>query len=175
MDHNKVLLLLDQWAYSRKAVTWEWVIKPKAVFMGDLEMWQILVSIGFLLVIAEAFTAGFFALPAGLAFLATAFWAPFIESNTTLGMLLSAHLIASYLLTHRVIKPRFAVRKIDTAAQGMLGKEAVVTTAIEPHSNQGYVKLYADHWAAHAERTIEVGERVKILSVEGNRVFVERV
>ena len=143
--------------------------------MGELEMWQILASVGVLLVIAEAFTAGFFALPAGLAFLATSFWSPFIHSLPLLGVVLSGHLVASSLCTHRVIKPRFAIRKIETAAQGMIGKEVFVTKGIDSPSKDGSIKLYADIWQAHAAQKIAEGERVKIVSVEGNRVFVERI
>ncbi len=141
--------------------------------MGQLEIWQVLVSLGLLLVISEIFTAGFFALPAGIAFLVTAFWAPFISSIPVLGVVLSAHLVASYFVTHRFVKPRLTGRKIETAAQGMIGKEAVVTTRITPSSRSGYVKLYADLWAAEAKCSLDVGARVRILSVEGNRVVVE--
>ena len=56
----------------------------------------------------------------------------------------------------------------------LIGQTAMVTKTIEPHAS-GQVKIEGEVWLAHASQTIEENAKVKIVSVTGTRVTVERI
>ena len=140
----------------------------------DIEPWQVLASLGVVLALFEFFTPTFFALPAGLAFLATAVFALFTRNWSLLALLLALNLALVYALFHRFVWPRVSTRPTKTNAEAMVGKIAVVTEAIDPDSGSGEVKLYGDLWKVISEVPFSVGSRVLIVRTEGNRVVVTR-
>jgi inner membrane protein len=56
----------------------------------------------------------------------------------------------------------------------LIGQTAMVTKTIEPHAS-GQVKFEGETWLAHASQTIEENTKVKIVSVTGTRLTVERI
>ncbi|MBU0983047.1 MAG: NfeD family protein [candidate division Zixibacteria bacterium] len=73
---------------------------------------------------------------------------------------------------------KFAKRMTKESAElsnvdRMIGKVALVTKDIDPDLG-GRVQFEGETWAATATETIPSGARVKILSVSGTRVNVER-
>lgn len=56
----------------------------------------------------------------------------------------------------------------------LVGTIARVSERIEK-DQEGVVLLYGTYWRAHALESIEVGERVKVLKVEGTSLFVEKI
>ncbi len=63
-------------------------------------------------------------------------------------------------------------RKLSTGVEEMIGKEAVVRTALNP---KGTVLAEGELWTAVAEgSTIEAGEEVLITKVEGLKLWVAR-
>jgi membrane protein implicated in regulation of membrane protease activity len=73
-------------------------------------------------------------------------------------------------LAKRITKP--APR--DSNVDAMLGKTAIVTAAIDPDRG-GKVRFEGEIWQATAQEPIEENSRVKILSVSGTRLHVERL
>ena len=137
-----------------------------------MEPWQILAVAGVLLFLAEFFTPSFFTLPAGLAFLATAFLAAFVKDWPILLGALTANLLVVYWIFQRHVWPRVRRGRTETNASGMVGQTAVVTEAVDPAAGSGYVKLYGDSWRAVSDQAFDVGAKVKIIGTDGNKVVV---
>lgn len=137
-----------------------------------MENWHIFAALGVILVILEIFTPSFFMLPAGVAFLLTAAWAPLLDSLTANIGVLALHLIVIYTIFYLWVWPRMSKKAPQTNASGMSGQIATVTEAVRPDGTSGYVKLYGDSWRAISEHSFEIGERVVILRTDGNKVVV---
>lgn len=137
-----------------------------------MEAWQILAVVGVLLLVVEFFTPSFFTLPAGLAFLATAFLAAFVTDWPILLGALTVNLLVVYWIFQRHVWPHVKKGRMETNASGMVGQTAVVTEAVDPEAGTGYVKLYGDSWRVVSDRAFDVGAKVKIIGTDGNKVVV---
>jgi membrane-bound serine protease (ClpP class) len=138
-----------------------------------MEPWLILAIVGALLAILEVFSAGFFMLPAGIAFMLTAAIASFLTSWPPILLTLASLLAATYVLFYFAVWPRVRGKSRETTgAIGMVGKIAVVTEAITSETGMGYVQLYGDSWRAISETPFSTGAKVRILATEGNKVIV---
>lgn len=138
--------------------------------------WLILAILGAFLAVAEIFTATFFALPAGIAFVLTAAFAPWFDTWPPLLGILAGWLVVTYVVFSLFVWPRMRPKATTgTGADGMIGKVATVTEAITRESGIGYVQLYGDSWRAISEQPFAVGDKVKILATEGNKVIVGSV
>jgi len=138
-----------------------------------MEPWLILAIIGAVLAISEIFTATFFLLPAGIAFLLGAALSPALSGWPVTFGVLSGLLGLTYILFYFAVWPRLRAKSgSETGAHGMVGKIATVTEAITLESGIGYVQLYGDSWRAISESAFAVGAKVQILATEGNKVIV---
>jgi inner membrane protein len=66
-------------------------------------------------------------------------------------------------------------RPMSTTSAGLVGEEAVVTTAIVPDTLKGKVRVRSEIWSARASQPIPVGTRVKVVHGEGVSLAVEPV
>jgi membrane protein implicated in regulation of membrane protease activity len=57
----------------------------------------------------------------------------------------------------------------------LIGRQGIVTVAIQPDNIKGKVKIGNESWSASAEQEMPVGTRVEVVSSEGVHVQVERV
>jgi membrane protein implicated in regulation of membrane protease activity len=73
-------------------------------------------------------------------------------------------------LADKITKPPPEVSNVDR----MIGQVALVIKEIDPDLG-GQVKYEGETWVARADERIEVNTKVKILSVTGTRVMVERL
>jgi membrane-bound serine protease (ClpP class) len=64
------------------------------------------------------------------------------------------------------------LRKPETGGEGMAGREGVTVTHVH---HDGKVLIDGEYWNAESESTIEEGKRVKVLSVSGLKLIVEKV
>lgn len=81
--------------------------------------------------------------------------------------------IISLLVTKPVIK-RFKLTKITpTNSDMIIGKIGIVTKKIESNK-YGEVKVYGNTWTASGDSEIDVGTRVKVLSISGVKLIVEK-
>ena len=145
------------------------------VFNQDIMVWELFAIIGILLVLAEIFVSGFFVLPVGLAFLIAALVATFTTSWLLVLSVLGVSLLFLFWLFQ--VQLKWGESKISAAptnVDAMVGSEVEVVEAIEG-SKSGYVKLYGDRWVAlsKAHKSFEVGDRVTIIKVDGNKVIVD--
>jgi len=67
--------------------------------------------------------------------------------------------------------------RAKTNAEGILGKEAIVTAAIDNLKGTGTVSLEGMDWTARTKSGVNVsrGSVVRILAIEGVKVIVEPV
>ncbi len=64
-------------------------------------------------------------------------------------------------------------RPLSTTVEGLVGQEAIVTTAVEPGTLRGKVRVRSEIWSARAVHPIPVGTHVRIVGGEGVSVAVE--
>ena len=83
--------------------------------------------------------------------------------------------IVSLLITKPLVKKIKKVDFVPTNSDRVIGKIGEVTKSINPNK-YGEVKVFDSIWTAKAKNnsSIEVGERVKILSIEGVKLIVEK-
>lgn len=86
--------------------------------------------------------------------------------------LVSAVLLA---LFRPLLRRRLAVKKTSTNADRLVGQEAVVTQPIGGGIDAGEVRVSGVLWTALADGPVDVGAHVKILRVEGAKVYVAPV
>jgi membrane protein implicated in regulation of membrane protease activity len=125
----------------------------------------------------EAFAPGFILLPLGVASILTAPMAVFLNSWISVLALLSANIIIVFLVFSKFVKPRMQKKAYKTNADSLVGREVVVAEKILSDKDAGMIKLYGDDWRALNTKNeeIQIGERVRIVAVEGNKVRVERI
>lgn len=62
---------------------------------------------------------------------------------------------------------------VSTNVDSYIGKTAVVVETIKPNE-RGLVKFQGDLWTAISTETIEINEKVRILTIEGNKFIVTK-
>ena len=145
-----------------------------------MQDWHYFAIMGIILIIIEAFTPTFIFAPIGIAFLITSLAAVFIDSLAVLFLIL---LLSIILVWYGLQKTELRERLLSSSSSkksgldGMLGKEVLVSERINPSNMTGSIKLYGDIWHAisHNNMAIEVGQKVKIINVDGNKVYVELI
>lgn len=135
--------------------------------------YQLLGALGLALIISEIFIPGFILLPAGVAFLMAALVGLLTDSWYVLLPALAAFELFAFFVLRNWLAKFNPKQSFHSNAEAMMGQECEVIEAIKP-SRGGYVKLYGDQWTARSEhpQEIEVGRKVKIVRVEGNKVWV---
>ncbi|MBO4636446.1 MAG: NfeD family protein [Clostridiales bacterium] len=77
------------------------------------------------------------------------------------------------------IKPQLdkknAENREPTNADRLIGKEGIVIKTIDPIDGKGQVKVMGQVWSAKAARNIQEGAKVKVISLEGVKLFVEKI
>jgi len=61
----------------------------------------------------------------------------------------------------------------DSNVDALIGAEALVTAEISP-SKDGFVKVLSEIWLASSDEGIKEGEKVKVISVSGTKLFVKK-
>jgi membrane protein implicated in regulation of membrane protease activity len=126
--------------------------------------------------IAELFTAGFFLVCFGVGAVASAVAAGLgVPPIWQLAIFVTTSALALLLL-----RP-FAQRINRTTPNQVggdraIGREAVVTEAIDPATGRGMVRVERESWRAELDDHTPAaeGERVRVIRVEGTRLIVRR-
>ena len=145
-------------------------------FKGGILMWQFWLIISGICLIIESFTLGFFvfwfSIGALLALIVSLFTTNiviqsvvFVVSSTIL-LLLTKPLIKKFIKTPKT-KP--------TNVYSIIGKEGIVLESIDNLNSTGKVKVNGELWSAISDSNIEKGETIKVLSVNGVKLKVEKV
>lgn len=139
-----------------------------------MQIWQVFLGLGILLAVAEIFVFGFFLLPAGLAFAATALFSLFVEPLAFQLLFLGLMLVITYFAFSKL--RRSDKPGLRTNVDNLVGQEGIVEEEVNFSLNTGYVKVYGDSWKAIAPAGVIIapGTRVRITAVDGNKVHVKK-
>lgn len=132
---------------------------------------------GFFMIVIEIFTPGFFAASLGISAILTSVlvllfpeiaflhWLSFIVFNIIMFAFIR-QIFLKYLYKND--------NESETNVNALIGKRGVVTEKIDDRF--GYVKVYGDLWKAVSENETEIakGEKVEIISIDGNKVIVKK-
>ncbi|MBT4762367.1 MAG: NfeD family protein [Bdellovibrionaceae bacterium] len=137
--------------------------------------WQLLASLGLIFTVLEIFIPGFIMLPIGLALFLTAVMSLFVSGSIGQLGLLAVNLIIIFFVIKKVLKLKVINNHSKSNVDDMAGKRAEVTETIVENGS-GYVKLYGDRWqASMSSGSAEVGDKVEIIKVDGNKVLVKKL
>ena len=139
-------------------------------------MWQFWLIISGICLIIESFTLGFFV----FWFSIGALFALIVSLFTTNIIIQSVVFIVSstilLLLTKPLIKKIVKTPKTkSTNVYSIIGKEGIVLESIDNLNSTGKVKVNGELWSANSDSNIEKGETIKVLSVNGVKLKVEKV
>lgn len=139
-------------------------------------MWKIWLVISGICLIIESFTLGFFvfwfSIGAIFALITSLFTTNIIIQSTvfvitsTLLLLLTKPLIKKFVKTPKT-KP--------TNVYSIIGKEGIVLEAIDSINGTGKVKVNGELWSAISDSNIEKDEKIKVISVNGVKLKVEKI
>ncbi len=147
--------------------------------MDTVTLALILIIIGMVLIIVEAFSPGVYMIIPGtvLLILGILGWA-FPDFLFTWKSPVVALVIAIPVTVLTVWGYRFLGRPeppSTTVMDSLLGKSGKVTVAIVPGSMKGKVKIGSDTWSAEADEDINVGQEVTVDSSSGVHVHVKKI
>ncbi len=98
--------------------------------------------------------------------------------GSILAQILTFLIVSAILLVLTIpFSKRFRKNNItNTNADRLLGAEGIVIVKIDPIENIGQIKVMGQVWSALSKdhSVIEIGERVKIVSIEGVKTIVEK-
>lgn len=139
-------------------------------------MWQFWLILSGICLIIESFTLGFFV----FWFSIGALFALVVSLFTTNIIIQSVVFVVSstilLLLTKPLIKKFVKTPKTKlTNVYCIIGKEGIVLENIDPLNGTGKVKVNGELWSAISDTNIEKGEMIKVLSVNGVKLKVEKV
>lgn len=139
-------------------------------------MWKIWLIISGICLIVECFTLGFFvfwfSIGAIFALITSLFTTNIIIQSTvfvitsTLLLLLTKPLIKKFVKTPKT-KP--------TNVYSIIGKEGIVLETIDSINGTGKVKVNGELWSAISDSNIEKNEKIKVISVNGVKLKVEKI
>ena len=136
-------------------------------------LWTILFLAGLGMIGLEVVLPTLFWMPLGLGALATAPLSYFLDHWSILGLWPLFSLCAFYLIK-MIFNP--GKNSYKSGVEALTGKKGLVMEAIERQSGTGTVKVQGDLWHVfNVEEDIPVGAKVKVVSVEGNRLCVEEI
>ncbi|MBQ9018863.1 MAG: NfeD family protein [Bacilli bacterium] len=126
-----------------------------------------------ILLLIELFTVGlvsiWFAIGAVAAIITTVF-TDSILIQTIVFVVVS---LISLLLTKPLIKKFKRFDVTPTNSDRVIGKTGEVTKKISTNK-YGEVKIYGNIWTATSDEVIEVGKKVKVLSIDGVKLIVKK-
>lgn len=138
-------------------------------------MWQIWLIIAGIFFIGEIATVGFLIFWFGIGALVamvSSFFTDSIIIQTTIFVISSTILIFA---TKPFVKKFVDVKKTNTNAFSIIGKNALVIKEIDPIKSQGQVKINGEIWSAESDNNevISEGSEVEILQIRGVKAIVK--
>ncbi|MGQ0552416.1 MAG: NfeD family protein [Planctomycetota bacterium] len=135
-----------------------------------VEMWLWLTLV---VLILEVFTAGFFLGAFAVATLvsAGAAWAGLGRNGQLIVFALTS--VASLAFIRPLFLKLFARRGTETNVDSLVGQAATVIDTV-PAGGKGRVRLANEEWRATSSRSLAVGDAVRVLSVSGNTLTVDK-
>lgn len=139
-------------------------------------MWQFWLVIAGLCFVIESFTVGFFVFWFGIGAL-IALAVSLLISNffiQAISFIISSSILL--VLTKPLVKKFIKTDKtVPTNVYSIIGKEGIVLEDIDSINDTGKVKIKGELWSAISDENIEKGSKIKVLSVNGVKLNVEKI
>ena len=144
-----------------------------------MEPWHIWVIAAMFLFILEIFTSAFVVACFGMGCLASAAAAYFgTDIKWQIGIFSLATAVVLFGIRPVFLNYCYSrAGDVKTNVDALVGQVGIVSEKIDPTDNSGRIKVGGDDWKAIStdEGKIEKGQKVKVVKVEGTKVFVEKV
>lgn len=142
-----------------------------------MEIWHYLIIAAILSLLIEIFTTSFVFGAMGVGFLLSSIFSSCGASISWQIFVFSLGVVTTFFLIKPIIS-KFGYKKngnLRTNAEGLVGKEGIVTQKIIPNENSGKVKLDGVNWSAISSKNdiIDVGMNVKIVEIKSIVLIVE--
>lgn len=145
---------------------------------NPIQWWHWIV-LGLSLSMAEMLIPSFFVIWFGLGALIVGGLLFFIPSLSLAFQVITWAILATLLVVFwfRYLKPR-TISSVGTSSANVIGEVGILISDLCPNT-RGHVRfqkpiLGSDQWECFADDNIKLGERVRIVSVEGNYIKVEK-
>ena len=150
----------------------------RGFFMGMIPMWAVWLILAIIFLVVEALTLGLTTVWCAVGSLVAMVMDLFGASLTAQVVVMIIVSVISFIVCIIWIKPiidRKGRGTTATNADRIIGKEGVVTVAIDPVSGKGQIKVAGQVWSAKSEKVIEEGKAVKVLRLEGVKAMVTEI
>tara|TARA_Y100000588_G_C14167110_1_gene887422 strand:- start:438 stop:881 length:444 start_codon:yes stop_codon:yes gene_type:complete len=141
-----------------------------------MEAWVIWIIVGAIFVIAEIFSASFFAGPIGFGCIVAAILA---EQEASAAVQFASFSITTVvmLLAIRPIVLKMLQNKPDEQVSGIetyVGKQGRITETVDPQSGTGRIKIGSESWRAISDKNIIIEEEslATVVRIEGSKAVV---
>lgn len=140
--------------------------------------WHIWIMIGIGFVIIEIFDPAFFFISLGIGAIITGLLSmlPILAGSVPVQILIFAVCsFIAFLFMRKLGKKVLAHPGEDTNVFALKGKNGFITKEIPPEG-KGYVKVGGEEWVAIEEsnQSVELGAKITILGVDGNKLIVKK-
>ena len=137
-------------------------------------MFTIWFSVFIILTIIELITINLVTIWFAIGALITMICTLFIDDTIILSSIFAFTSLLTLISTKSIIKNFSKKETIPTNADRIIGKTGIVTQDISP-LEPGEVKIDGKYWSAISKNKILKNEKVKILSIEGVKLKVEKI
>ena len=141
-----------------------------------MEAWVIWIIVGAIFVIAEIFSASFFAGPIGFGCIVAAILA---EQEASAAVQFASFSITTVvmLLAIRPIVLKMLQNKSDEQVSGIetyVGKQGRITETVDPQSGTGRIRIGSESWRAISDKNIIIEEEslATVVRIEGSKAVV---
>jgi len=134
----------------------------------NLTLSEVLIFLGLFIAVIDIFTTGYI-FPFAIALFFTGIISIFIQSITFLTVIFTFQLVFYYYLFFKFIKKQKA--KIDEEKIGFVKRKENNYYIVDfPTGFKGEIQ-----WKAISKENLEIGDKVKVKSIDGNILIVEKV
>ena len=134
----------------------------------NLTLSEVLIFLGLFIAVIDIFTTGYI-FPFAIALFFTGIISIFIQSMTFLTVIFTFQLVFYYYLFFKFIKKQRA--KIDEEKIGFVKRKENNYYIVDfPTGFKGEIQ-----WKAISKEDLEIGDKVKVKSIDGNILIVEKV
>jgi membrane protein implicated in regulation of membrane protease activity len=148
----------------------------------NIEWHWIYLVMGIIFILLEVFSFTFYFLPLGISAIITGVFALFNSNIYIHGVIFVVSSVLLLVFISKWRKSRFLKPSGSSFVAGVVGQTGIITEVYKSSLQPGKVKIFSDtweiHWDNHREKMLielKIGDHVKVVSVEGNKIVIEKI
>ena len=130
-------------------------------------------SLFIILLLIEAFTINLVTIWFAIGCVASLITSMFTDSILIQMIVFISVSFVSLLITKPIVRKLKSFSVVPTNSDRVIGKVGEVIKPISKNQN-GEIKFYGNVWTASSDDKIDVGERAKVISIEGVKLIVKK-